>query len=149
MSSRLSSATYHFFSCIKITYEWLDSVSSFLMMMYCCWIVITLGILCAPITTNLKFFIFSSPLLLCCSFAFSESSCAVLLCLGLRSWAIPIGLNLCLTYILHLPDYLLQVIGPYEYTYVITDIAAFILLTVYEGVTNRHAIESMHVYTRC
>jgi len=32
---------------------------------------------------------------------------------------------------------------------VITDIAAFILLTVYEGVTNRHAIESMYVYTRC
>jgi len=30
---------------------------------------------------------------------------------------------------------------------VITDMAAYILLTVYEGVTNRHAIESMHVYT--
>jgi len=33
---------------------------------------------------------------------------------------------------------------------VITDIAAFIILfTVYEGVTNRHAIESMLVYIRC
>jgi len=34
-------------------------------------------------------------------------------------------------------------------TIVITYIAAFLPSTVYEGVTNRHAIESMHVYTRC
>jgi len=33
--------------------------------------------------------------------------------------------------------------------YTVNCIRRFLLLTVYEGVTNRHAIASMHLYTRC